>query len=82
MGKRYGKIRQANMGTGGQPMTPHAYTLHLIENATEAELKAMQEEIQTDLQALRELNMAGLIREKETELNVIKNLLISEYESA
>ena len=62
-------------------MTPHAYTLHLIENATEQELKAMQEEIQTDLVALRELNMAGLIQEKETELNVIKNILISEYEN-
>ena len=58
-------------------MTPHAYTLHLIENATEAELKTMQEEIQTDLVALRELNMAGLIREKETELNIIENLLNS-----
>lgn len=58
-------------------MTPHTYTLHLIEQATEQELKAMQEETETDLQALRSMNMAGLIREKETELLIIENLLNS-----
>jgi hypothetical protein len=56
-------------------MTAHAYTLHLIDNATEDELKTFLEELQTDLHTVKQMDDAVLVREKEMELNIVYNLL-------
>lgn len=56
-------------------MTAHLYTLHLIEQAEEHELLAILDELQTDLQAVREMQQPKLLQEVQTEITVIKNLL-------
>jgi hypothetical protein len=57
------------------PMTAHAYTLHLIDNATEDELNDFLDELQTDLHTVKQMDDAVLVREKEMELNIVYNLL-------
>ena len=56
-------------------MTAHHYTLHLIEQAEEQELITLMDELQTDLQAVREMQQPKLLQEIQTEITVIKNLL-------